>query len=87
MCQSRDKGLDILYCGKWRKIDLDLDQTMPNVELVGAIFVVIIVIMYTDTHTRTHTHTHTHTKTQTHTGRNRDRHDYSIVVVDKLQLY
>ena len=36
-------GLDSLYCGKWRKIpksrhDLDLDQTMPNVELVRAIF-------------------------------------------------
>ena len=31
-------GLDSLYCGKWRKIsmsrrDLDLDRTMPNVEL------------------------------------------------------
>ena len=37
-------GLDILYCGKWRKIskschDLDLDRTMPNVELVRAIFI------------------------------------------------
>ena len=71
MCQSRDKGLDILYCGKWRKIDLDLDQTMPNVELVGAIFIVIIVIMYTDTHTHAHTHTHTqkhkHTQAETET--------------------
>ena len=43
MCQSRDKGLDTLYCRKWRKIsksyrDLDRDQTMPNVELVRAIF-------------------------------------------------
>ena len=42
MCQSWDIGLDSLYCGKWRKIskshrDLDLDQTMPNVELVRAI--------------------------------------------------
>ena len=37
-------GLDSLYCGKWRKIsklrhDLDLDRTMPNVELVRAIFI------------------------------------------------
>ena len=44
MCQSRDIGLDNLYCGKWRKIsksrhDLDLDRTMPNVELVQAIFI------------------------------------------------
>ena len=33
-----------LYCGKWRKIsrsqhDLDLDRTMPNVELIQAIFI------------------------------------------------
>ena len=39
LCQSKDMGLDSLYCGKWRKIsksrrDLDLDWTMPNVELV-----------------------------------------------------
>ena len=38
MCQSGDIGLDCLYCGKWRKSsksshDLDLGQTMPNVEL------------------------------------------------------
>ena len=44
LCQSRDMGLDSLYCGKWRKIskshrDLDLDRTMPNVELVQAIFI------------------------------------------------
>ena len=43
LCQSSDMGLDSLYCGKWRKIsksrcDLDLDRTMPNVELVLAIF-------------------------------------------------
>ena len=43
MCQNWDIGLDSLYCGKWSKIsksrhDLDLDQTMPNVELVRAIF-------------------------------------------------
>ena len=37
-------GGDILYCGKWRKIsksrsDLDLNRTMPNVELLRAIFI------------------------------------------------
>ena len=44
MCQSWDIGLDSLNCGKWRKIsksrrDLDLDRTMPNVELIRAIFI------------------------------------------------
>ena len=44
MCQSCDIGLESLYCGKWRKIsksrlDLDLDRTKPNVELVQAIFI------------------------------------------------
>ena len=44
MCQSLDIGLDSLYCGKWRKIskshcDLDLDWTIPNVELIRAILV------------------------------------------------
>ena len=46
MCQSGDIGLDSLYCGKWGKIsksrhdlDLDLDQTRPNVELIRAIFI------------------------------------------------
>ena len=45
MCQSLDIGLESsLYCGKWRQIsklrhDLDLDQTMPNVKLVRAIFI------------------------------------------------
>ena len=44
MWQSCDIGLDSLYCGKWRKIskshhDLDLDQTMPNVKIVQAIYI------------------------------------------------
>ena len=42
MRQSLDIGLYSLYCGKWRKIsrrDLHLDRTMPNVELVRAIFI------------------------------------------------
>ena len=73
MCQSWDIGLDSLYCGKWRKIlkshcDLDLDQTMPNVELIRAILVyynmfkfqvdwniIFWVIVYTDRQTHTQT--------------------------------
>ena len=44
MCQSLDIGPDRLYCGKYRKSsksrrDLDLVQTMPNVELFQAIFI------------------------------------------------
>ena len=70
-------GLDSLYCGKYRKIsksrsDLDLDGTMPNVELVRAIFIYYnmfssfksieplffeLSCTQTDRHTRTHTHT------------------------------
>ena len=58
--------------------DLDLDWTMPNVELVRAYYnmfkfevdspIIFWVIIYTDTHTHT------------------DGHEYSIVAVDKLQL-
>ena len=81
-------GLDSLYCGKWRKIsklrrDLDLDRTMPNVELVGAIFIyfsmfkfqvnlTIIFLSFVYTDRQTHTHT--------------DNHEYSIVAVEKPQL-
>ena len=37
-------GLDSLYCGKWRNnlkshCHLDLDRTIPNVELVQAIYI------------------------------------------------
>ena len=65
MCQSRDIGLDSLYCGKWRTIsksrhDLDLDRTMPNIELVRAIFIYYNVL---NTHTRTRARAHTHTHT------------------------
>ena len=73
MYQSRDKGLDNLYCGKWRKIlksrhDLDLGQTMPNIELPRAIFThykklkfqvdLTIIFSY-----RVHRHTNTLTDT------------------------
>ena len=90
-------GLDSLYCGKWRKIsksrhDLDLDRTMPNVELVElfsytticssfkSIEPLFFELLCTQTHTqtdrRTDRHTHTHT----------DGNEYSIVAVDKPQL-
>ena len=37
--KDTDPSLEILYCGKWRKIskshpDLDLDRTMPNVRAI-----------------------------------------------------
>ena len=85
MCQSCDKGLDSLYCGKWRKMshhDLDLDRTMPNLEIVRAIFIYYNMFKWfeplffelsctqtdrpTDRQTDRHTHIHTHTHTHTH---------------------
>ena len=70
MCQSWDMGLESLYCGKWRKIsksrrDLDLDQTMPNVELVQAIFKSIEPLLFALSCTQTHTQTDRRTHTQT----------------------
>ena len=61
--------------------DLDLDRTMPNVELVRAIFTYYQCVqvssglkcyflsypVHRKTHTHTHTYTHTHTHTQTDT--------------------
>ena len=97
--------LDSLYCGKWRKIsksrrDLDLDQKMPNVELIRAIFIYYNIcssfkwiepLSYC-----VHRHTHRQTDRQTDTkmdGRtdrqtdtHTDGHEYSIVAVDKPQL-
>ena len=42
--QSRDIALDSFYCGKWEKISkssrgIDLDQIMPNVELIRGLFI------------------------------------------------
>ena len=34
MCQSRDIGLDILCCGKWKKISNFKNFKITNVELV-----------------------------------------------------
>ena len=74
-------GLDSLYCGKWRKIsksrhDLDLDWTMPNVELVRAIFI------YYNMLNHYFLSYHVHRQTDRHT----DNDEYSIVAVDKPQL-
>ena len=75
-------GLDSLYCGKWRKIsksrrDLDLDRTMPNVELVRAIFIYYNILQ---------TDRQTDGRIDRQTDRHTDEHEYSIVAVDKPQL-
>ena len=83
-------GLDSLYCGKWRKIskshrDLDLDQTMPNVELVRAIFIYYTVCSsFTSIEPLFFELSCTQTDRQTH--RHTDNDEYSIVAVDKPQL-
>ena len=69
MCQSWDIGLDSFRVNGEKNSkshrDLDLDRTMPNVELVRAIFIyynifkfqvdwtIFLVIVYTDRHTQT----------------------------------
>ena len=73
-CAKAETGLDSLYCGEWEKISksqhhLDLNQTMPNVELVRQ----FNALQYVKVSSRlnhyilsyrayTHTHTHTHTR-------------------------
>ena len=90
MCQSYDIVLDRLYCGKWRKIsksrcDLDLDRTMPNVELFRASFIYYHVQVSSRLNhyfLSYRVHRHTDGKTERHA----DGHEYSIVAVDKQQL-
>ena len=66
-------GPDSLYRGKWRKIskshrDLDLDPTMPIIELIRDIFIYYKVFEFHVARSitfwvivqNTHTHTHTH---------------------------
>ena len=77
MCQSWDIGLDSLYCGKWRKIsksrcDLDLDRTMPNVELFSYTTICSSFKWIEPLFLSYHVHSHTHTLT--HTDRKTDRH-------------
>ena len=82
-------GLDSLYFGKWRKIsksrhDLDLDWTMPNVELVRAILYTTICSSFKSTEPLFFELSCTQTDRQTH--RHTDGHEYSLVAVDKPQL-
>ena len=68
--------------------DLDLEQIMPNVELVRAIFIyyniskfqVDLTIIFELSCTQTDTHQHRQT------DRHTNKHEYSIVAVDKPQL-
>ena len=77
-------GPESLFCSKWRKIlkschDLDLGQTMPNIELVRVIFIhynvykfhvprlISFRVIVRKTHTHGNTHAHTHTHLQAHT--------------------
>ena len=70
------------------RCDFDLGRTMPNVELVRAIFIILLYGQvssglndyFLSYHVHRQTDRHTHTDTQT------NRHEYSIVAVDKLQL-
>ena len=82
-------GLHSLYCGKWRKIsksrrDLDLDRTMPNVELIRAISYTTICSSFTSIEPLFFELSCTQTDRQT--DRHTDNDEYSIVAVDKPQL-
>ena len=82
-------GLHTLYCGKWRKISksrryLDLDRTMPNVELVRAISYTTICSSFTSIEPLFFELSCTQTDRQT--DRHTDNDEYSIVAVDKPQL-
>ena len=80
-------GLDSLYCGKWRKISksrpgLDLERTMPNVELFQAILYTTIPYVQVSSglnHYFSSYRVHRQTDTHTHTHRHTDRHEYSII--------
>ena len=90
-------GLDSLYCGKRRKFhsksrrDLDLDRTMPNVELSELFSYTTICSSFKSIEPlflsyRVHRQTHTHGQTDRQTDRHTDGDEYSIVAVDKPQL-
>ena len=77
-----------MHCGKWRKkkikscCELDLDRTMPNVELVQAILYTTIPSSFKWIEPLFFELSCTQTDTQTH----RHTCEYSIVAVDKPQL-
>ena len=93
-------GLESLYCGKWRNLsksrcDLDLDRTMPNVELVRAVFYILQYVQvsrqlnhyFLSYRVHRQTDRRTDTKnTDRQTVRHTDNDEYSIVAVDKPQL-
>ena len=78
--------------------DLDLDQTMPNVELVRAIFIYYNIKFQVDYFLSYRVHRQTDTQTPRQTDGKTPRHQdaqtdtqthadaYSIVAVDKPQL-
>ena len=80
MCQKISKS----HC------DLDLDQTMPNVELIRAIFILCILQYVQVSSELNHyflcVHRHTHRRKDGNTDRHTDGDEYSIVAVDKRQL-
>ena len=80
-------GLDSLYRGKWRKFsksrrDLDLDRTMPNVELNLSYFHILQYVQVSSQLNHYFLSYRVHRQTDRHT----DKHEYSIVTVDKPQL-
>ena len=80
-------GLDSLYCGKWRKISKsrrDLDQTMPNVELVRLFSYTTIFSSFKSIKPLFFELSCTQRDRQT--DRHTDGDEYSIVAVDKPQL-
>ena len=79
MCQSRDIGLDSLYCGKWRNAQC---RTHPSnfhiiqyVQVSSGLNHYFLSYLYTDRQTDRHQ--------DRHTDRHTDGDEYSIVVVDK----
>ena len=82
-------GLDSLYRGKWRKkshCHLDLDRTIPNVELVRAIYILQYVQVLSGLNHYFFVIVHKNTQTHRQTDSQTDRHEYSIIAVGKLQL-
>ena len=64
---------------------LDLDRTMPNVEL-AELFPFLQYVQVSSGFSHYFLSYHEHRQTDTHTSRHTDRDEYSIVVVDKWQL-
>ena len=82
-------GPDSLYCGKFRNIskshhDHDLDRTMPNVELIRAIFIYYNNVQVSSGLKLYFFSYRVHRQTDRHTDT--DGHKYSIVAVDKNSL-